>query len=130
VRGIRAKLGESLASIQKLAPLDYQVTTSSLEAFQAFNAGRHLFLENRFAEAVPLFQQAISLDPTFAMAFKFLASSLLQTGGPPQLIEEYVGRAYALRDRGSAYERFWLSESQMTRRSDEALKNLDLWART
>ena len=61
-QGIRAKLGESLASIQKSAPVDFQVTTSSLEAFQAFAAGEKLFFQARFVEAIPILQRATELD--------------------------------------------------------------------
>jgi DNA-binding winged helix-turn-helix (wHTH) protein len=106
-QGIRAKLGESLASIEKLAPPEFQVTTSSLEAFQAFDAGQRLFLDSRFAAAVPLFQRATELDPTFAMAYKYLSSALLNTGcSSSEVIQENADKAYALRDRVSAYQRF------------------------
>jgi hypothetical protein len=96
-QGMRAKLGESLASIQKLAAPDFQVTTSSLEAFQAFTQGQQLFLQSRFVDAIPFLQHATELDPNLALAYQVLASAVLNTGagGNPQLVQEYADKAYA-----------------------------------
>jgi tetratricopeptide (TPR) repeat protein len=129
-QGMRAKLGESLVSIQTLSPPELQVTTESLEAFQAFTTGHQLFMQTRFADAIPFLQQATQLDPNLAMAYKFLASAALNTGGgyDPRVVQDYSDKAYALRDRVSAYERFWIDDSREV--PDAGLKNLELWART
>jgi DNA-binding winged helix-turn-helix (wHTH) protein/tetratricopeptide (TPR) repeat protein len=131
-QGMRAKLGESLTSIEKLSAPELQVTTGSLEAFQSFTTGQQLFMEGRFASAIPFLEQATRLDPNLAMAYKFLSSAVLNTGaGDPQVIQNYDDKAYALRDRVSAYERFWIGQPGYLKvRSDEAQKNLELWART
>ncbi len=66
---MRAKLGESLNSIQKLnRPLE-QATTPSLEALQNYTAGYSEMVHGQFLAAVPLFERAIALDPNFAMAY-------------------------------------------------------------
>jgi DNA-binding winged helix-turn-helix (wHTH) protein/tetratricopeptide (TPR) repeat protein len=115
-QGMRAKLGESLSSIQKLAPPYFRVTTSSLEAFQSFTAGEGLFLQSRYAEAIPLLQHATELDPNLAFAWIWLASASLNTGGGNRArFLEYSDRAWALRDRVSQYERLWLTGSQYSR---------------
>ena len=63
---MRAKLGESLNSIQKLnRPLE-QATTPSLEALQNYTAGYSELSQGHFLAAVPLFERAIALDPNFA----------------------------------------------------------------
>jgi len=55
---MRAKLGESRSSIQKLSlPLE-QVTTSSLEALQSYTAGLSVLSQGQFLAAVPLFERA------------------------------------------------------------------------
>src|SRR5438270_5233430 len=60
---MRAKLGESRSSIQKLnLPLE-QVTTGSLEALQSYTAGHVEMHHGRFLAAVPLFERAVALDP-------------------------------------------------------------------
>lgn len=133
-QGLRAKLGESLGSIQKLAPLYWRVTTSSIEAFQAFTAGQNLFLQSRYTEAIPLYQRAAQLDPNLAMAWLQLASASLNTGagGNRERWEEYNDRSWALRDRVSAYERFWITSAEYRRLGqwDKAIEYDESWAQT
>ncbi len=77
---MRAKLGESRSSIQKLnRPLE-QATTGSLEALQNYTAGRAELSQGRFLAAVPLFERAIALDPNFAMAYYYLATAFNNAG--------------------------------------------------
>jgi DNA-binding winged helix-turn-helix (wHTH) protein len=109
-QGMRARLGESLNSIEKLAPplRDWDVTTSSLEAFQAFHQGAQLYVSGRASEAVPVLQRATELDPNLAFAWTFLAGAYYGAGGTSEKYQEYLDRAWALRDRVSAYERMQL----------------------
>jgi DNA-binding winged helix-turn-helix (wHTH) protein/tetratricopeptide (TPR) repeat protein len=109
-QGMRAKLGESLNSIEKLAPpfRDWDVTTSSLEAFQAFHQGAQLYVSGHASEAVPVLQRATELDPNLAFAWTFLAGAYYNAGGGSEKYQEYLDRAWALRDRVSAYERMQL----------------------
>ncbi len=55
---MRATLGESLASIQKLNVPSQQVTTTSLEAFQAYALGRAQIRPGLYLAAIPFFQRA------------------------------------------------------------------------
>jgi DNA-binding winged helix-turn-helix (wHTH) protein/tetratricopeptide (TPR) repeat protein len=130
---IRANLGESLSSIEKLAPPPgaLRVTTASLEAFQAFATGEDLFQESRFPEAIPFLQRATELDPDLAFAWEWLGVAYLNAGDSTRA-QEYANRALALRDRVSAYERFWLGGSGFTSagQSDKARENHESWART
>ena len=109
-QGMRAKLGESLNSIEKLAPpfRDWDVTTSSLEAFQAFHEGARLYVSGHASEAVPVLKRATELDPNLAFAWTFLAGAYYNAGGSSEKYQEYLDRAWALRDRVSAYERMQL----------------------
>jgi DNA-binding winged helix-turn-helix (wHTH) protein/tetratricopeptide (TPR) repeat protein len=133
-QGMRGKLGESLSSIQRLAPPKYRVTTSSLEAFEAFTAGERLFIQSRNAEAIPLLQRAAELDSNLAFAWMWLASATLNTGGGGNLQQarKFSDRAWELRDRVSAYERFWITGSryQSLGQWDKAIEFHELWART
>src|SRR5580658_2538203 len=73
---LRSKLGESLASVQKYDAPQASVTTSSLEALQAYTLGNHTTdVANDYAAAIPLFQSAVSLDPNFAMAYLRLSQA-------------------------------------------------------
>ena len=101
---MRARLGESLNSIQKLnRPLE-QATTGSLEALQSYTAGRVELTRGRFLAAVPLFERATALDPNFAAAFNSL-STAFNNAGDIEREREYRRKAFALSDRVSEYER-------------------------
>ena len=66
---MRAKLGESLASVQKYDTPVEQATTPSLEALQAYSLGLKMQNTEGDGLAVPFFKRAIELDPNFAMAY-------------------------------------------------------------
>ena len=66
---LRAKLGESLASVQKLTSPWMDVTTSSLEAFHAYSLGEDAHRKGSDPEALVFYKQAVDLDPNFAMAY-------------------------------------------------------------
>jgi tetratricopeptide (TPR) repeat protein len=101
---MRAKLGESLSSIQKLnRPLE-QATTGSLEALQNYTAGYTELSRGRFLAAGPLLERAIALDPNFAMAYDYLSIAFNNAGDEGRAVE-YGRKAFALIDRVSEYER-------------------------
>ncbi len=104
---MREKLGESLASIQKFdAPLE--VTTSSLEALQAFSRGWEQRLKGDWLRAIPHLQRAVELDPNFASAYAGLGSmysNTFQTG----LSIEATAKAYNLKERANEYERLHIA---------------------
>jgi eukaryotic-like serine/threonine-protein kinase len=106
---LRARLGESLASVQKYdAPPD-SVTTSSLEALKAYSLGnRTTDVINDYAAAIPLFERAISLDPNFAMAYLRLAQAYQPLSELARCVEN-TRKAYELRDRTSESERLAIS---------------------
>jgi tetratricopeptide (TPR) repeat protein len=101
---MRAKLGESLSSIQKLnRPLE-QATTSSLEALQNFTAANAELTQGHFLAAVPLLQRATALDPNFAMAYHLLAITAYNAGDLANTCE-HARKAFALAGRVSEFER-------------------------
>jgi len=106
---LRARLGESLASVQKYdAPPD-SVTTPSLEALQAYTLGnRTTNVANDYAAAIPLFERAISLDPNFAMAYLRLGQAYQPLSELARCAEN-TRKAYELRGRTSESERLAIS---------------------
>ncbi len=105
---MRARLGESRSSIQKLnRPLE-QVTTGSLEALQNYSAGLAELGQGRFLAARPLFERAIALDPNFAMA-NFYLSVFFNNAGDVGPEVEYERKAFALIGRVSEYERDYIA---------------------
>src|ERR1019366_7269733 len=105
---MRGKLGESHNSIQKLnRPLE-QATTGSIEALQNFSEGYNVMAQGRFLAAVPLFQRAIALDPNFATAYLYLAIAYNNAGDVGRE-REYYRKAFALIDRVSELERYYIA---------------------
>ena len=99
---MRKRLGESLASVQKYDALPEDVTTSSLEALQAYALGNKATdIDNDYLAAIPLFQRAAELDPNFAMAYLALGICY-QPQGELALAAENTRKAYDLRERTGA----------------------------
>jgi tetratricopeptide (TPR) repeat protein len=102
---LRKKLGESLTSVQKYDALPEDITTSSLEALQAYALGnKAMDIDNDYLAAITFFQRAIALDPSFAMAYLQLAECY-QPQGELALAAENTRKAYDLRDRTSDHEK-------------------------
>jgi predicted Ser/Thr protein kinase len=105
---LRAKLGESLASIQKFdKPLE-EATTSSLEALKAFSLGRERQSSVEYIVAIPFYRRAIELDPNFAMAYARLATTYSMLG-ESEFADECEKKAFELRDRASERERLYIT---------------------
>jgi tetratricopeptide (TPR) repeat protein len=132
VSGMRRKLGESLASIQKLDRPLGQVTTTSLEAFQAYSLGLEQFLRGDYAASIPFFQRATELDPNFGAAWRHLGLSFGNSRRGTRRAEEGLTKAFTLRDRASERERLASLGSyyRLTRDLAKATDASELWART
>src|SRR5262245_24899754 len=105
---LREKLGESLKMVNNFStPID-QATTPSLEALQAYSTGRNTLLAHGDnAAAVPLFQQAIKLDPNLAIAYASLGT-VYHNLGEKELAAQNTRRAYELRAKVSEREKFYI----------------------
>jgi eukaryotic-like serine/threonine-protein kinase len=127
---IRRKVGESLASVQKYDAPPEDVTTSSLQALQAYSLGyRTMIAKNDRAAAIPLFQRAISLDPSFAMAYARLGITFFNLDEPSRA-EESLRKAYDLRERLSQREKLYVAasfEAMAKGNMEEARKSYELW---
>ena len=100
---LRARLGESLASVQKFN-VPIEATTSSLEALKTFSMGVTTQGQKGDAEAIPFLRRAIELDPNFAVAYAVLGVTYANLS-EPSLSAESLKKAYAMRDRVSEKER-------------------------
>ena len=105
---LRAKLGESLSSLQQYNKEMEETTTQRLEAFQAYSLGYEQTLNGRILEAITLYRRAVELDPDFAFAWSML-SIHHSHGGQPELAGVYAAKAYALRERVSDYEQMQIT---------------------
>jgi eukaryotic-like serine/threonine-protein kinase len=126
---MRAKLGESLASVEKTArPFD-QYTTTSLEAHRNYALGHAELAQGRPLMAISLLQRATELDPRFAMAHYYLAVALT-VSGQIALGNESMRRAFALIDCVSEYERLIISARYYWRVTGELNRAVDTFELT
>jgi tetratricopeptide (TPR) repeat protein len=124
---LRAKLGESLPSVQKF-DVPVEATTSSLEALKDYSMGVTIGREKGDAPAIPFLKRAIELDPNFPMAYSGLS---IRYGnlGQPSLALEYATKAYGLRDRVTEREKLRISANYFsaTGELEKELQTYELW---
>ena len=102
---LRAKLGESLSSIQKFDRPIAEATTPSLEALKAYSQGtRVAFQAGDSLAAIGFFKRAVELDPSFASAYSAMGG-VYSALGDTRLATENTMRAFELRDRTTERER-------------------------
>ena len=126
---LRAKLGESLASVQRYDVALPQATTASLEALQAYARALDQGRINPRLEAIPHLKRAIELDPNFALAQAQLSGTYANTG-QAALAPEWSRKAFELRDRVSERERYlisWRYYRDATQAWDRALELARSW---
>jgi len=127
---IRAKLGESLSTVQKFdTPLE-QATTSSLQALKAYSEGmRAMTNGNDTAPEISFFKHAIELDPDFALAYGALS---LEYGdlGESSLAADYARKAYELRGHTSEPEQYFVTaryNKEVTGNIEAAIQACQVW---
>jgi eukaryotic-like serine/threonine-protein kinase len=104
VAGLRAKLGESLASVQAFeVPLE-DATTSSLEALKEYSLAVKSYNEVGPPAALAHSLRAIELDPSFAAAYEMAAGDY-ESMGETETARPYYAKAFALRDHASEVEK-------------------------
>jgi serine/threonine protein kinase/tetratricopeptide (TPR) repeat protein len=121
---LRPQLGESLATVQKFdVSLDH-LTTSSLEALQAYSLGGKAFDEKGATAALPYSQRAVELDPNFAMAYNALGV-IYGNLGENERANEYYTKAFQLREYTSEREKLSIAGdyySHVTGQLDKAVE--------
>jgi serine/threonine protein kinase/Tfp pilus assembly protein PilF len=128
---LRAKLGESLSSIEKFDRPLSEATTSSLEALRAFSLGDQQRTAGREYESITCYQRALELDPQFALAEARLAVVYANIAETSQAVE-HARRAYELRDRVSERERYYITAryyDTVTGEVGKAVENYEMWKR-
>ena len=130
---MRRGLGESLASIERYdAPLE-DSTTTSLEALKAFDQGVRARATAGDHAAIPFFERAIELDPSYATAHARLATALGNIGGRRPEVEEHREKSWELRERVSASERLYIEAhyySDIEGDTDKVIETYEMWRRT
>ncbi len=128
----RTKVGESLASIQKLNTPPTDATTPSIEALRAFSQGQKALASRGDAASIPFLKQAIALDDKFALAYASLGFTY-DDQGESALSVENATKAYLLKDRVSPREQFQITatyQMHVTGNMEEAQRTCQSWAET
>jgi serine/threonine protein kinase/tetratricopeptide (TPR) repeat protein len=129
---LRAKLGESLNSIQKFDAALEQATTSSLEALKALSMGDAQRAQGAEFASIAFYRRAAELDPNFALAYARLSVTHSNIGEMDQAAE-YARKAFERRDRVSERERFYITSrylDSVTGEIEKEIDNYETWKQT
>jgi eukaryotic-like serine/threonine-protein kinase len=129
---LRTQLGESLSSVQKFDTPIERATTSSFEALKAYTLGVKNWNQNGEVQAISFFNQAIALDPNFAMAYAYLGIMYAILGEQSKALD-YLNKAFELRDRVTQPEKFFISSEYYllgTGEIEKSVQSSEVWAQT
>jgi eukaryotic-like serine/threonine-protein kinase len=104
---LRRKLGESLASVKQYATPLEQATTSSLEALKEYSLGQTAHEAQNDIAAIPHLKRATEIDANFARAYATLGV-VYNNSFEEQAGDENLKKAFALKDRATEPERFYI----------------------
>jgi eukaryotic-like serine/threonine-protein kinase len=128
---VRQQLGESLRSVKQFdVPID-QATTRSFEALVAYSKANSVLSSGNAADAIPLLDRAIELDPHFALAYSSRGSVLYNLLETKRALEDYA-KAYVLSDGVSEREKLRIAASYYRNVDDDLERAADtykVWAR-
>jgi eukaryotic-like serine/threonine-protein kinase len=126
----RARVGESLATVQQHdVPLE-EASTSSLQALQAYSMGWERNATAGGDAGLPFFKRAVEIDPKFAMGYAALGLFYGSTG-ESNLATENIRKAYELRDRANDREKFFITayyDGRGTGNQEKAQQTCEAWA--
>ncbi len=128
----RARVGESLATVQQHdVPLE-EASTSSLQALQAYSMGWERNATAGGDAGLPFFKRAVEIDPKFAMGYAALGL-FYGSAGESSLATENIRKAYELRDRANDREKFFITayyDGRGTGNQEKAQQTCEVWAQS
>jgi eukaryotic-like serine/threonine-protein kinase len=123
---LRGEMGESLGSVKKFdVPLE-QATTSSLEALEAYTQCQRSGSRVDLNSALQQCSRAVELDPNFARAYAALGTDYGNLNQSARAIENYK-KAYALRERTTDRERYYIEGVYYSNVTGEANKAIQVY---
>jgi eukaryotic-like serine/threonine-protein kinase len=128
----RVRLGESLNTVEKHNVPLVEATTPSLDALKAYSSGWKVLASSGESAALPFFRHAVEIDSHFAMAYAALGL-MYGSIGESALAAENASKAYALRNRISDKERFFIAayyDGRVTGNQERALQTCEEWSQT
>ena len=104
------------------------VTTSSVEAYRYYADAIDLHYRARYAQALPLMQKAVEIDPNFALAHAKLAV-LHSNLGNGKLRREHGQRALELSERLTSRERLYVEGVHYSAQPETLARAIDAYRR-
>lgn len=119
---LRERVGESLSTL-RAEPALAVVTTTNLEALRKYTeAVRAIETEGNQERGIALLEEAVTLDPDFAMAWRKLGTELNNRNEDRSRTVEALTRAYELRDRLTRREQYLTAATYYTMVTNESDK--------
>jgi putative peptide modification system cyclase len=106
-RQLRVRLGEALTTVSSESQPLEKVATKNLDALRAYSLGLRAYAHARPADARGLYQQAVELDPEFALAYIGIARTYYSNNDLTNA-KLYMDKAATLKDRLSVRDRLYL----------------------
>ncbi len=128
----RARVGESLTTVERHNTPLAEATTPSLEALKAYSTAWKVFSSAGETAALPFYKRAIEIDPQFAIAYAWLGDMYGQMG-ESDLSAENISKAYQLQDHASDAEKFFIGagyDIRVTGNLEKAEQTCLAWAQT
>ncbi len=125
---IRESLELEEAPLTRPGPSFEDVATSSFEAFRSYSEALQLMREAKNEEAIPLFQQAVDIDPNFAQAWRGLGAALTNIAFVQQS-ERARKRAFDLRNRLTGEDRLVVEAEHYADRYETVPKALAAYSK-
>ena len=113
-------------------PLDRDlkdVTTASVDAYRHYAAGIAEHQRSRYLAALPHFQEAVKIDPDFALAFVKMAVATGNMGRSNES-DEYAKRALSLVDRLTPRERYYIEGYHYSSRIETTARAIEAYQKT
>ena len=129
-REFRARVGESLATVERHSVPLAEATTSSLEALKAFSVAFRVLSASGDGAALPSFKRAVEIDPGFAMAHAALGLSYYSIGDSADAADS-ARKAWELRESAGDAEKFLIAaqyDAIVTGNLEKARQTCELWA--
>ncbi|MEJ2337140.1 MAG: tetratricopeptide repeat protein, partial [Gemmatimonadales bacterium] len=104
-RKLRERIGESFGSLRSSPPLE-QVTTRNLAALRKYSQALGAIDDQDRRRGIELLEEAVALDPEFAMAWRKLGVELGNAGESIERSVQALSKAFEYRDRLTERERY------------------------
>jgi serine/threonine protein kinase len=116
-RRVKEKLDVATTATSEIDRGLQEVTTSSVEAYRFYAEGLILHFQLKERESIPLFEKAVEVDPSFAMALARL-SVIHRNLGLDREANDYSARALAHSDRLPLRERYYIEGAHYSSRQE------------